>query len=165
MGMGIIKHRKHISWVALAISGYIAIAINTLLLKAAPLFLITAEGGALLKLFLQTTNGILPHFSFEHTAWFALLFHFLTGFLMVIIYAVFFNKMVLAPGWIKGGLFSIFPWLINGLVVLPLLKQGIFGYIALTPAGMIWFFIANLGFGLILGWLYDLIFQRKLIQQ
>ena len=165
MGMGIIQYRKQIPWLALAISGSIAIAINTLLLKAALLFLITAEGGGLLKLFLQTSNVILPHFSFEHTAWFALLFHFLTGFLMAVFYAVFFDKMVLAPGWVKGSLFSILPWLINGLMVLPLLKQGIFGYITLTPTGMAWFFLANLGFGLTLGWLYDIILHRKLNRQ
>jgi hypothetical protein len=162
MGMGIIKRRKQVAWVAIAISGFIAIAINTLLLKAAPLFLIKAEGGGLLKLFLQISQNILPHFTFSHTAWFALLFHFLSGFLMVILYCAFFYKLIMAPGWIKGSLFSISPWLLNGLVVLPLLKQGVFGHINLTSAGMAWFFVANWVFGLLLGWLYDLKWEKLL---
>jgi len=137
--------------------GLIAITVNTIVLKAAPLFHITAENGGLLKLILLHTRdyfspGMLLYFK-TTLSW--LLFHYLTGFSMVLIYLYIFEPVLPGKGWLKGSLFSLFPWLINGLIVLPLLGQGMLGIHQLSNAGITYFFIANLLFGWVLGLLYE----------
>lgn len=134
-------------------AGFIAITANTIVLKAAPLFNITAESGGLLKLILLKcqdllSTGTLLYFK---TTFFWLVFHYLTGFTMVLIYLYIFQSILPGKGWLKGSIFSLFPWLINGFIVLPLLAQGIFGISKLTIPGIIYFFIANLIFGIVLG--------------
>ncbi|MCA1652576.1 MAG: hypothetical protein LC753_20690, partial [Acidobacteria bacterium] len=49
----------------------------------------------------------------------------------------------------------LLPWLVNGLVVLPLLGQGVLGYQRLALSGMAYFFVANWSFGAALGVLYE----------
>jgi len=134
-------------------AGFIAITANTLFLEAAPLLHIQAANGGLLKLVLKTGRPFLGQAAFYKTITFRLLFHYLTGFLMAWAYVQWFCPFVKAPGWLKGSLFSLLPWLINGLIVLPLLEQGVFGIRQLSYFGIVYFFAANALFGLILGWL------------
>ena len=54
----------------------------------------------------------------------------------------------------KGGLFSLLPWAINGFIVLPLLGQGVLGMHAMTAGGILYFFETNAVFGLVLGGVY-----------
>ena len=138
-------------------AGFIAITVNTILLKAAALFNITAESGGLLKLLLiNTRNYFSPDiFSYFKTTLFWISFHYLTGFSMVLIYLHIFEPILPGKGWLKGSLFSLFPWIINGLIVLPILGQGILGIHQLSAAGIAYFFIANWMFGWILGILYE----------
>ena len=136
------------------IAGLIAITVNTLLLKAAPLIPIKAEGGGLLKLLLQHSGSITSHAAFLNTPVCAVAFHYLTGLTMVLVYVCFFSPAFQLSGWMKGSLFSLLPWFINGFIVLPLLGQGWLGSNVLGFAGIIYFFVANWLFGLILGWLY-----------
>ncbi len=75
------------------LAGFIAITANTFLLKAAPLLHIKAESGGLLKLILLHTHdyfsqGMLLYFK---TTMFWLLFHYVTGFSMVLIYLYIFE--------------------------------------------------------------------------
>ena len=39
--------------------------------------------------------------------------------------------------------FSLLPWVINSLIVLPALGQGVFGYRTRPPSGIAYFFVAN----------------------
>ncbi len=139
------------------VAGFIAIIANTLFLKAAPLLHVAAESGGLLKLVLLYTKQYLPSnvLSLTKTTGFWLLFHYLTGFGMVLMYVYLFEPLLPGKGWVKGSLFSLLPWLINGCIVLPLLGQGFIGVHQLTTAGMIYFFIANWIFGLVLGVVYE----------
>jgi hypothetical protein len=138
-------------------AGFIAITANTIFLKAASLFHIAAESGGLLKLILLHTKQYLPSniLSLTKTTGFWLLFHYITGFAMVLMYAYFFEPLLPGKGWVKGSLFSLVPWLINGCIVLPLLGQGIMGVHQLSAGGMIYFFIANWIFGWVLGVVYE----------
>ncbi len=138
-------------------AGFIAITANTLFLKAAPLLHVAAESGGLLKLVLLHTKQYLPSniLSLTKTTGFWLFFHYLTGFGMVLMYAYLFEPLLPGKGWVKGSLFSLVPWLINGCIVLPLLGQGIMGVHQLSASGMIYFFFANLIFGLVLGVVYE----------
>lgn len=139
------------------LAGFIAITVNALVLKAAPLFHIQAESGGLLKLILLHSHDYFGHgmLLYFETALFWLLFHYLTGFSMVLIYLYIFEPLLAGRGWLKGSLFSLFPWMINGLIVLPLLRQGILGIHQLSTAGIIYFFIANWLFGWLLGVAYE----------
>lgn len=138
-------------------AGFVAITVNTILLKAASLFLIAAESGGLLKLIILHAKQYLPSnvLLLTKTTGFWLLFHYMTGFAMVLIYLYVFEKMLPGKGWVKGSLFSLVPWIINGCIVLPLLGQGFAGIQALPLSGIIYFFITNLIFGLTLGVLYE----------
>jgi hypothetical protein len=43
------------------------------------------------------------------------------------------------PSWLRGILFATAVWLINALIVLPAIGEGIAGSRDLTLAGMVWF--------------------------
>lgn len=138
-------------------AGTIAIALNTLILKVAQPLGIQAESGGLLKLVLS----LLPvgvRSGFFHTTVFWYIFHFATGAVMVILYAVSFGRM--KTGWFcKGLLFSLCPWLINGLLVLPMLHQRVFGIGTIPVLGIAYFFLANLVFG------FSLVLALRLIDR
>jgi hypothetical protein len=89
-----------------------------------------------------------------HTQAFWYFFHLLTGAIMVIGYALFFDNIKTSV-FRKGLLFSLFPWIINGVVILPLLHQGIMGIGTLPLSGIIYYFFANAIFGLSLAYLYN----------
>lgn len=137
-------------------AGLIAITLNTLLLKAAPILHIEAESGGLLKLILLHTQLYMSDamLACVHTAAFGVLFHYLTGFTMVILYVYLFEPLLPGKRWQKGSLFSLLPWMINGFIVLPLLGQGFIGIQQLPVTGIIYFFVANWIFGITLGELY-----------
>lgn len=136
-------------------AGFMAIGANTLFLKASTLLHIKAESGGLLRLVLNAGQGNLRQHSFLKTNEFALFFHYLTGFVMVFIYALLFDPIFQLKGWLKGSLFALFPWMINGIIILPLLGSGMFGTTHLNMAGITYFFGANILFGIILGSIYD----------
>ncbi|WP_121812197.1 hypothetical protein [Mucilaginibacter kameinonensis] len=144
---------------ALVMAGFTAITLNTIMLKLAKAFGIKAESGGLLKLALRMLTGSFSSVPFIKTDWFWILFHFATGAVMVVIYPAFFGRLPLST-FIKGLLFSLFPWVINGIIVLPLLNQGLFGLRALPISGVFYFFLANLLFGFTLSYLYK-VFTRS----
>ncbi len=157
MGLGV--SRKYLRFGYSILVGFGAITVNTLLLKLAPYFNVQAEGGGLLKLVLQSGRPFTGHFAFLHTVFFGLLFHYLTGLAMVLFYVYWFSKQINCNAWLKGAFFSLIPWLINGFVVLPLLGLGWLGNNQLTRSGIVYFFAANLIFGVLLGALHQLKFK------
>jgi hypothetical protein len=86
---------------------------------------------------------------------FWILFHTFIGLLMSIFYVYCFEKLLSWPGWRKGAIFSLIPWIINSAVVMPLLGKGFAASSAITPVGMIYFFIANASYGILLGYFYE----------
>lgn len=145
------------------LAGFIAITVNTLLLKVAPILNITAESGGLLKLILIHTRLYMSPalLTYVHTTIFWVVFHYLIGFAMTVLYISVFQPFLPGKGWQKGSLFSLLPWIINGFIVLPLLGQGLIGARQLPITGIIYFFIANWIFGVTLGTLYDFLKKRQ----
>lgn len=147
---------------AAAWAGFLAISANTVVLKAAEPLGFKAESGGLLKLHVLYLSPLFQRTGISHV-WasvglpspsslvFWLAFHYLTGFVMVFMYASWLERMLPGRVLIKGTVFSLLPWLVNGLVVLPLLGQGILGYRTLPLSGVAYFFVANWSFGAALG--------------
>jgi hypothetical protein len=157
--------RKHSTLYKALVAGFIAITANTIILKVAPLINVSAESGGLLKLLLlHTQQYFINYLPYIKTTGFWLLFHYLTGFAMVGMYVYLFEPVLPGKGWLKGSLFSLVPWLINGGIVLPLLGQGFMGIHQLSAAGMIYFFIANWIFGVLLGIVYEFLSKKKKIK-
>nr|WP_294899607.1 hypothetical protein [uncultured Pedobacter sp.] len=161
MGVGNnnIKNNHPISWMQTLVAGFLSIGMHAFLLKIASFFQIHAESGGLLKLLVLQLKKGGAYFNVEvksvvtylvpPTVWIWLLFHFLTGFLMVILYRLFLKGHLSKNVIVEGFLFSLFPWIINSFVVLPLLNQGLFGYQAIPFSGVLYFFLANTLFGVV----------------
>lgn len=138
-----------------AFAGLVAITVNMLFLKAAPILHIKAESGGLLRLTLKLLPVTISSFPFMHSTLFWVLCHYLTGYVLVFVYHCYFDRDKELSGWLKGALFSILPWFINAFVLLPLLGQPVLGLGRLPLSGILYHFLANLIFGVILGWLDD----------
>ena len=150
---------------AATLASVIAISVNVALLKAAAPLGILAESGGLLRLVVHQLRG--PAAALGISAWwtsaglppppslvFWLAFHYATGFGMASLYVLVESRLP-GRGLAKGSLFSLLPWLINGLIVLPALGQGAFGYRTLSPSGIAYFFLANWAFGAVLGVIFE----------
>lgn len=148
------------------LAGFLSISVNTIVLKAAELLGFVAESGGLLRLHVLYLGplfqrlGISPLWAssglpLPSSLSFWLVFHYVTGFVMVFLYSMLLERVLPGRGLIRGSVFSFLPWLINGLVVLPLLGQGAFGHRKLLLSGMAYFFVANWSFGAVLGVLYE----------
>jgi uncharacterized membrane protein YagU involved in acid resistance len=147
-------------------SALMAITVNTVMLKTAPLMGIKAgaEGlfGLLRNYFGETFRDIglsglwsaamLPQ---PGTLMFYIFFHSLIGFLMAGLYVSVVEKYLAGSGWRKGAVFALLPWLINSIIVLPLLGKGFAGSNVLDGVGLVYFFIANGVYGVLLGHLYE----------
>lgn len=147
-------------------AGFLAISVNTVVLKAAEPLGFLAESGGLLRLHVIYLGPVVQRLGISlwwtsvglpppSSLWFWLAFHYLTGFVMVFLYSILFEPVLPGRGLTKGTLFSVLPWLINGLVVLPLLGQGVFGHQKLPVSGMVYFLAANWSFGALLAVLYQ----------
>lgn len=148
------------------LAGFIAITINTIALKAAPMFGIMAEGGGLLKLVIMQVKPYVSTstITFFQTTAFWILFHYLTGFAMTILYMYVLEPLLSGKALLSGTLFSFIPWLINGLIVLPILGQGVFGYHKLPLSGIVYFFFANWLFAVLFVYVYKKFRKNSIFQ-
>jgi len=86
----------------------------------------------------------------------AVLTHFAVGLVLAVVYAAVAEPRLVGPGWWRGMLFSLVPWLLSVAVILPVLGGGFLGLglgAAILPAfGNL---IAHLAYGGSLGWSYE----------
>jgi hypothetical protein len=135
---------------AALIAGAVAIALNTLALKAADLFqLATAHGGLLrlvtsllsrpfvrfgLSTLWADLHGPMPNDSLFQTG-----FHLLVGIMMAVFYAFVLEPLLPSGTAFKGWLYALVVWIANAAIILPLTGEGFAGSATLTVAGMVWF--------------------------
>lgn len=131
------------------IAGAIAIALNSLLLRAADLIPLATAHGGLLRL-LQTITGI----HVTATAAFRWEFHAAVGLAMAVVYAYVLEPNLPGSPFVKGLLYALTVWVLNAAVVLPLTGEGFAGSRHLTVAGMAWFAAAHTVFFVGLALLY-----------
>lgn len=133
-------------------AGLVGITINTMVLKAAPLLHIHPGAGGLLQLMLLCTQRWAPSLipalhalgltKPPSTVGF-LWYHYATGLGMILLYFYVFSPRLPGPRWWRATLFSLFPWLVNSAIVLPLLGEGFAGLRVLSWSGALYFFFAN----------------------
>lgn len=132
------------------IVGLFAALLNTVFLSMAGFFGIRVESGGLLKLLLiQFGSKDFPNFILQ-SAICRTAFHLFTGILLSLIYGFLLHPLIRRPAPLKGLLYGFSLWLVNGLLVLPQLHQGLFGHDASSSFGIAWFLKANLLFGWLL---------------
>jgi hypothetical protein len=77
------------------------------------------------------------------------------GLIWAIIYARWFEPRLTGPGWRRGALFSMIPWLLSIVVVFPIAGIGIFGnQIDAGILPVVGNLVLHLVFGVVLGTLY-----------
>ena len=151
---------------AMLAAAVIAIAVNTFILKIAPVIKIKAGAGGLfglLRKYFGATfsdlglSGLWTAAGFPQpgTLMFYIFFHTLIGLIMSILYVYVIEQYLAGSGLRKGALFALLPWLFNSIVVLPLLGKGFAASNALNLVGMTYFFVANGIYGILLGFLYE----------
>ncbi len=134
------------------VAGSLAIAVNTLLLKAADWIRLDIGHGGLLKLLhigLQRYAGISlppagPAYKIE--------FHIIVGLGMALVYTSLLEP-TLPPrliAWMKGFVYAVFVWLLNAFLILPALGQGVAGSRVLGLAGILYYAFAHTVFFVLL---------------
>ncbi|GIW11552.1 MAG: hypothetical protein KatS3mg061_2609 [Dehalococcoidia bacterium] len=83
--------------------------------------------------------------------------HLAFGLAWALVYAAFFARRLPGPGWRRGMLFSLLPWLLSLLVFFPAVGAGVFGLaLGAGPLPVLGNLILHLAYGATLGALYDL---------
>ncbi len=144
----------------------IAITVSTVVLRLAEPLGLQVGGGVLLRFVVLYLGPVVEGLSIDR-AWtaaglpgpssptFGLIFRYVSGFGIAVLYVFVLERVLAGNGLIKGVLFSFVPWLVAGLVVMPLLGEGAFGVQELPMSGVAYFFAANLSFSVVLGVLYE----------
>ena len=125
---------------AALLSGTIAIVLNTLALAAADLIPLATAHGGLLRFLVMMTGGAVkaPTGSVFQTG-----FHLAVGVLMALFYAYALEPRLPGPDWARGLLYAAAVWLVNALIVLPAIGEGIAGSRNLTVPGLVWYAVAH----------------------
>ena len=167
--------RRLAGWLSMGmLSGFVATGIMTLILLIAygmAVFVGSADPQA--PLLLHWLWG-LAHNPIVGTATLALplaiVLHFLAGMAWAVVYAGLAEPRLSGPGWRRGALFSLLPWLVSVLVFLPLMGGGFLGLsLGAGPLPLLGNLLLHLGYGMTLGELYaaeepvDLAYWRRTI--
>lgn len=87
----------------------------------------------------------------------ALLVHLSVGMIWALVYVIVFEPRLPGPGWQRGALFALGPWILSVVVFLPLVGGGFLGLaIGAGPLPMLGNLILHLAYGSVLGEMYAL---------
>jgi hypothetical protein len=79
------------------------------------------------------------------------------GLVWALAYGYFFEPRLSGPGWRKGMIFSLIPWVLSIVAFLPIMGGGFLGKdIGAGPLPVIGNLILHLIYGAVLGWMYTL---------
>jgi len=154
------------------ISGSVAIALNTLALKAADLVPLATAKGGLLRLISSWFSGPMEATGIA-SAWsrsgapgpgsplFQTGFHLVVGIMMALFYAYVLEPVLAGKDVRKGAVYTIAMWLLNAVIVLPATGEGFAGSAHLTLPGIVWFAAAHSLFFMVLAVLYGALRHRS----
>jgi uncharacterized membrane protein YagU involved in acid resistance len=77
--------------------------------------------------------------------------HFMIGTVLALGYAALFAARLPGPPAVRGALYSLLPWLMAGLVVMPMMGRGFFSGAILAGAGSL---MGHLLYGAVIGAVY-----------
>ena len=77
--------------------------------------------------------------------------HFMIGTVLAIVYAALFAARLPGPGFVRGALYGLAPWLVAQLVVMPMMGAGAFGGSFGAAFGSL---MGHLVYGAVLGSIY-----------
>jgi hypothetical protein len=157
--------------IAALLAGVIAISVNTAMLVGADAYGIKTAHGGLLRLLADVADGLAGRIVLTarwntifspavSSARFQLVFHVLIGLLMAIFYAYLVEPALIFRPWVKGLIYAATVWMLNAIIVLPLIGEGFAGSRHLSAAGMIGFAVAHTIFFVILAVLYEPLRKR-----
>ena len=127
-------------WTRAVIGGLVATAAMTVLMLMAPAMgLPPMNIGAMLG---SVMGGSLV------LGWMA---HFVIGTVLAIIYAAFFAARLPGPGYLRGALYGLLPWIAAQIVVMPMMGAGLFGG---SFGGAFGSLMGHLVYGAVLGSIY-----------
>lgn len=87
----------------------------------------------------------------------ALLVHLSVGMIWALVYVLFFEQRLPGPGWQRGALFALGPWILSLVVFLPLVGGGLLGLaIGAGPLPIVGNLVLHLVYGVVLGEMYAL---------
>jgi hypothetical protein len=150
---------------AALLAGSLAIAVNTALLIGADAIGFTTARGGLLRM-VKTIAGDVAAILDLETVWTSTLapattgfafqtgFHVVVGLLMALFYAFGLEPILPGRPLVKGLIYAVLVWLLNALVVLPLIGEGVAGSRHLGLAGMTGFAVIHTVFFVLLALLY-----------
>ena len=129
-----------LNWTRVIIGGLVATTVMTVLMLIAPAMgLPPMNIGAVLG---SMMGGSL------FLGWMA---HFVIGTVLGIIYATLFASRLPGPGFVRGALYGLVPWIVAQLVVMPMMGAGLFGGSFGAGFGSL---MGHLVYGAVLGGIY-----------
>jgi hypothetical protein len=82
------------------------------------------------------------------------------GLIWALVYGYFFEPRLSGPGWRKGMIFSLIPWVLSVVAFLPIMGGGFLGLdIDAGPLPIVGNLILHLIYGAVLGWMYTIDFE------
>ena len=129
-----------LNWTRAIVGGLAATAVMTVLMLMAPAMgLPPMNIGAMLG---SVMGGSLV------LGWMA---HFVIGTVLAVIYAAVFATRLPGPGFVRGALYGLAPWIVAQLVVMPMMGAGPFGGSFGAAFGSL---MGHLVYGAVLGGIY-----------
>jgi hypothetical protein len=147
------------------VSGFVATFIMSVALVAA--YGISAAIGnsgdsGIAQAFYALANNLVTERTADQVA-LALAANLAIGLVLAVIYAYFAEPMLSGPGWRRGMVFSLIPWLLSILVFLPLVGGGMLGLgLGAGILPIVGNLILHLIYGAVLGYVYCLTLDHGL---
>lgn len=116
------------------------------------LHFVSEQGGAnLTAWFAALANNQVVDFARSNLAA-ALVLHFTAGILWAVVYMTLVESRLFGPGWQRGMLFALVPWVLSLVVFFPVVGGGLFGFdLGAGPFPIIGNLILHLAYGAVLG--------------
>lgn len=140
-----------LNWTRAIVAGLAATAVMTVLMLMAPAMgLPPMNIGAMLG---SVMGGSL------FLGWMA---HFVIGTVLAVIYAAVFATRLPGPGFVRGALYGLAPWIMAELVVMPMMGAGLFGGSFGAGFGSL---MGHLVYGAVLGGIYGTVEEAHAVHR
>lgn len=147
------------------VSGFVATFAMTVVLVGAFGFSRSAgsiDGSGLARWFWALANNLVTERTGDQVA-LAIAANLAIGLILAVAYAYLVEPMLTGPGWRRGMLFALIPWLLSILVFVPLVGGGFMGLsLGAGFLPILGNLILHLVYGAVLGGVYDLTLEHGL---